>query len=63
MWLNPILSFDEINKTNILEKVQLSIESLSIILNTLNKIKFDIYDEIQDQNVIRRKKKKKLVNF
>ena len=63
MWLNPILSFDEINKTNILEKVQLSIESLSIILNTLNKIKFDIYDEIQDQNVIRRKNKKKLVNF
>ena len=73
---NSGLSVDEINKGNILEKAQLSLESLSIVLNTLNsytntsesdsnskislkvkneileinKIIFDIYDEIQDQN-------------
>ena len=71
-------SFNEINKANILEKAQLSLESLSIILNTLNsytyneindnrstnislktkkeiteinRIIFDIYDEIQDQQI------------
>ena len=33
---NSGLSVDEINKGNILEKAQLSLESLSIVLNTLN---------------------------
>ena len=33
---NSGLSLDEINKANILEKAQLSLESLGIILNTLN---------------------------
>ena len=70
-------NLDEVNKANILEKAQLSLESLSIILNTLNsytnstpndinnkislktkkeiseinKIIFDIYDEIQDPQI------------
>ena len=68
-------SLNESNKASILEKAQLSLESLSIILNTLNayntqkdsknkispktkseieeinKIIFDIYDEIQDQQI------------
>ena len=75
--LNSGLNLDEINKGNILEKAQLSLESLSIILNALNsytnsnendlngkislkikneisginKIIFDLYDELQDQNM------------
>ena len=64
-------SLNENNKASILEKAQLSLESLSIILNTLtsytnsnkisaktkseieeiNKIIFNIYDEIQDQQI------------
>ena len=70
------IELNEANKANILEKAQLSQESLCIILNTLNsftnndnsrgsklslntknqiakisKIIFDIYDEIQDQQI------------
>ena len=74
---NPEFNLDEATKANILEKAQLSLESLGIILNTLNlysnnnendvnkrislktkkeikeinKIIFDLFDEIQDQQI------------
>ena len=75
---NSGLGLNETNKANILEKAQLSLESLSIVLNTLNsytntdendsinmkisldtkkkiseinKNIFNIYDEIQDQQI------------